>query len=83
LHAAVALRQIRQYQKSTELLIRRLPFQRLCREITRDVTDKLDMRFKLEALGAIQEACEAFIVGYFEGMFLFAKIFYDILADFL
>src|SRR5882757_5130882 len=29
----VALREIRRYQKSTELLIRKLPFQRLVREI--------------------------------------------------
>ncbi|KAH7415554.1 hypothetical protein KP509_14G051500 [Ceratopteris richardii] len=33
----VALREIRKYQKSTELLIRRLPFQRLVREIAQDL----------------------------------------------
>lgn len=32
----VALREIRRYQKSTELLIRKLPFQRLVREIAQD-----------------------------------------------
>lgn len=32
----VALREIRKYQKSTELLIRKLPFQRLVREIAQD-----------------------------------------------
>ncbi|MBA0871045.1 hypothetical protein Goshw_020603, partial [Gossypium schwendimanii] len=32
----VALREIQKYQKSTELLIRKLPFQRLVREIAQD-----------------------------------------------
>uniref|UniRef100_A0AC35UER0 Histone domain-containing protein n=1 Tax=Rhabditophanes sp. KR3021 TaxID=114890 RepID=A0AC35UER0_9BILA len=41
----VALREIRRYQKSTELLIRKLPFQRLVREITQDF--KTDLRFQL------------------------------------
>ena len=49
----VALREIRRYQKSTELLIRRLPFQRLVREITQGLS-KLDYRFKAAALGALQ-----------------------------
>jgi histone H3 len=49
----VALREIRRYQKSTELLIRKLPFQRLVREIAQD--------FK-----ALQEASEAYLVGLFE-----------------
>ncbi|XP_061168695.1 uncharacterized protein LOC133177827 [Saccostrea echinata] len=39
----VALREIRRYQKSTELLIRKLPFQRLVREIAQDF--KTDLRF--------------------------------------
>merc|ERR1712050_424672 len=38
----VALREIRRYQKSTELLIRKLPFQRLVREIAQDF--KTDLR---------------------------------------
>ncbi|KRZ08179.1 histone H3.3 [Trichinella zimbabwensis] len=41
----VALREIRRYQKSTELLIRKLPFQRLTREIAQDY--KTDLRFHL------------------------------------
>ncbi|KAK0419725.1 hypothetical protein QR680_014290 [Steinernema hermaphroditum] len=45
----VALREIRRYQKSTELLIRKLPFQRLS-----------------AAIGALQEASEAYLVGLFE-----------------
>ncbi|KAL3157187.1 histone H3.2 [Trebouxia sp. C0009 RCD-2024] len=40
----VALREIRKYQKSTELLIRKLPFQRLVREIAQDF--KTDLRFQ-------------------------------------
>uniref|UniRef100_A0A2K6BUG1 Core Histone H2A/H2B/H3 domain-containing protein n=1 Tax=Macaca nemestrina TaxID=9545 RepID=A0A2K6BUG1_MACNE len=50
----VALREIRCYQKSTELLIRKLPFQRLLREIAQDF--KTDLRFQSAAIGALQEA---------------------------
>ncbi|KDO17733.1 histone H3 [Saprolegnia parasitica CBS 223.65] len=60
----VALREIRKYQKSTELLIRRLPFQRLVREISQDY--KTDLRFQSTAMLALQEACEAYLVGLFE-----------------
>ncbi|KAG8299648.1 histone H3.2 [Homalodisca vitripennis] len=55
----VALREIRRYQKSTELLIRKLPFQRLVREIAQDF--KTDLRFQSSA-----EASEAYLVGLFE-----------------
>ena len=48
----VALREIRRYQKSTELLIRKLPFQRLVREIAQDF--KTDLRFQSSAIGALQ-----------------------------
>uniref|UniRef100_A0A674IZF7 Histone H3 n=1 Tax=Terrapene triunguis TaxID=2587831 RepID=A0A674IZF7_9SAUR len=44
----VALREIRRYQKSTELLIRKLPFQRLVREIAQDF--KTDLRFQTGGL---------------------------------
>ena len=60
----VALREIRRYQKSTELLIRRLPFQRLVREIAQDF--KTDLRFQSSAVAALQEASEAYLVGLFE-----------------
>jgi histone H3 len=43
----VALREIRRYQKSTELLLRKLPFQRLVREIAQDF--KTDLRFQSSA----------------------------------
>eukprot|EP00927_Polykrikos_kofoidii_P067715 TRINITY_DN6315_c0_g5_i1.p1 TRINITY_DN6315_c0_g5~~TRINITY_DN6315_c0_g5_i1.p1 ORF type:complete len:137 (-),score=23.22 TRINITY_DN6315_c0_g5_i1:128-538(-) len=60
----VALREIRKYQKSTELLIRKLPFQRLVREIAQDV--KHDLMFQSQAVLALQEAAEAYLVGLFE-----------------
>ena len=60
----VALREIRRYQKSTELLIRKLPFQRLVREIAQDF--KTDLRFQGSAVLALQEATEAYLVGLFE-----------------
>ena len=60
----VALREIRKYQKSTDLLIRKLPFQRLVREIAQDF--KEGYRFQSTALLAIQEASEAYLVGLFE-----------------
>ncbi|CAG8629464.1 589_t:CDS:2 [Ambispora gerdemannii] len=54
----VALREIRRYQKSTELLIRKLPFQRLVREIAQDF--KTDLRFQSSAIGALQEVSIGF-----------------------
>merc|ERR1711865_312784 len=60
----VALREIRKYQKSTELLIRKLPFQRLVREVAQDF--KTDLRFQSQAVLALQEASEAYLVGLFE-----------------
>ncbi|XP_006010234.1 histone H3.3A [Latimeria chalumnae] len=58
-----ALREIRRYHKSTELLIRKLPFQRLVREIAQDF--KTDLRFQSAAIGVLQEASEAYLVGLF------------------
>ena len=60
----VALREIRRYQKSTELLIRRLPFQRLVWEIAQDFKGRLN--FASGAILALQEAAEAYLVGLFE-----------------
>ena len=60
----VALREIRRYQKSTELLVRKLPFQRLVREIAQEF--KTDLRFQGSAVLALQEAAEAYLVGLFE-----------------
>ncbi|GKY96923.1 histone H3.2 [Mayamaea pseudoterrestris] len=60
----VALREIRKYQKSTELLIRKAPFQRLIREIAQEHAG--DLRFQSTAVLALQEASEAYLVSLFE-----------------
>ena len=60
----VALREIRRFQKRTDLLIQKLPFQRLVREIAQDY--KTDLRFQTLAVLAIQEAAEACLVGLFQ-----------------
>lgn len=57
----IALREIRRYQGSTELLFRRLPFQRLVREIA--LSYRVGPRFRPDALTALQEASEAYITG--------------------
>ena len=66
----VALREIRKYQKSNELLLRKLPFARLVREIAQDFRSEL--RFQSEAISALQEASEAHLVGLFEDVNLLA-----------
>lgn len=66
----VALRQIRKYQKTTNLLIRRLPFARLVREIAQNY--KSDLRFQSTAIVALQEAAEAYLVQLFEDANLLA-----------
>ena len=60
----LALREIRHYQKKTNLLIRRAPFARLVKEIAQDCMQ--EMRFRSSAIGALQEAAEAYLVGLFE-----------------
>jgi histone H3 len=64
----VALREIRKYQKNTELLIRKAQFQRVVREVTQDVknTGTKDFHFQSHAIAALQEAAEAYLVGLFE-----------------
>ena len=60
----VALKDIRHYQGSTALLIRKLPFQRLVREIAQD--HKTDLRFQSAAVLCLQEASEAYLVRLFD-----------------
>lgn len=60
----VALREIRKYQKSTDKLVKKLPFQRLIREIAQDY--KSDLRFQSAAVEALQEAAENYLVQLFE-----------------
>ena len=68
----VALCEIRRYQKSTDLLIRKVPFQRLAREVLQDLNRPGSYphftaeRFQATSLLAIQESVEAFSVGLFE-----------------
>ena len=64
----VALREIRKYQKSTELLIRKLPFRRLVREVAQEY--KSDLRFQSSAVVALQEASESYLVSLFEDTYV-------------
>ena len=66
----VALREIRRYQKSTELLCRKLAVSRLIREIAQDF--KTELRFQSSAIAAIHEAMESYMVYLFEDMNLCA-----------
>jgi histone H3 len=62
----VALREIRRFQKTTELLIRKAPFQRVVREIAQKIFPNKDLRFQSLAVLALHEASEAYMVGMFE-----------------
>lgn len=61
---SVAMREIRRFQKSTDLLIRKLPFQRLVKEIAQNINSEL--RFQSTAVLALHEAAEAYLVGVFQ-----------------
>ena len=61
----MALREICRYQKSTELLLGKLPFQRLVRELAQDL-GKINIRFQSGAIMALQEASEVYLVGFLE-----------------
>jgi histone H3 len=61
----LALKEIRKFQKSTDLLIRKAPFCRLVREISNEVSPE-PFRYTAESLLAIQEATEDFLVHLFE-----------------
>lgn len=63
----LAIKEIRKYQKSTSLLIRKLPFARLIREIATDyIGTEYNLRWQSMAILALQEAAEAFLVNLFE-----------------
>ena len=76
----VALREIRRYQRTTENLIKRTPFQKLIREISQEYricpdgpgTPSVQVGFQSTAIAALQEAAENFIVGLFEDVNLLA-----------
>jgi histone H3 len=59
----VALREIRKYQKSTDMLLRKLPFQRLMREVAQQF--KTDLRFEKGAAKVLQSAAEEYLVSVF------------------
>ena len=60
----LALQEIQHYQRHTNLLMQKLPFQRLIREIAKRF--KVDVRFRSSTLMALQEATEAYLVRLFE-----------------
>ncbi|KAG8865213.1 centromeric DNA-binding histone H3-like protein cse4 [Tulasnella sp. 330] len=76
----VALREIRKYQRSTDLLISKLPFSRLvgdafqplpkvreiAMELVTDPDNEVGLRWQSSALLALQEATEAYMVHLFE-----------------
>ena len=65
----IALREIRRYQQSTDLLLLKLPFARLVREIALYILPYSvgqDLRWQSQAIQALQEASEAFLVHLFE-----------------
>ena len=76
----VALREIRRYQKSTECLIKKSPFQKLIREISQEYhictqgpgTPSMQVGFQSTAIAALQEAAENFIVDLFDDVNLLA-----------
>ena len=76
----VALREVRRYQRSTENLIKRTPFQKLIREISQEYricpdgpgTPSVQVQFQSTAIAALQEAAENFIAGLFEDVNLLA-----------
>ena len=61
-----ALQEIRKYQKSTNLMIPKAPFQRLVREVLQIVTGTTTFRLQSVAVLAMQEASEAYLVGIFD-----------------
>jgi histone H3 len=69
----VALREIRRYQRRTDLLIRRRPFYALVREIAQSFSASgTCLRLTTDAVRALQEAAEAYLVGLFEDVNLCA-----------
>jgi histone H3 len=72
---AIALREIKRYQKTTDLILPKLPFKRLVREIAHEINREL--RFQSGALEALQEAAEAYLVNEFESRYHFRDCLTD------
>mmetsp|Transcript_4902 Transcript_4902/g.16062 ORF Transcript_4902/g.16062 Transcript_4902/m.16062 type:complete len:122 (+) Transcript_4902:858-1223(+) len=60
-----ALKEIRRLQRTTDLLIRKLPFARLVREVQQSFSNR-EMRWQAAAIVALQEAAEAHLVALFQ-----------------
>ena len=60
-----ALREIRKYQRSTELLLKKLPFRRLVKHLVRTIF-KIDLGIHYNAYLALQEASESYLIRLFE-----------------
>lgn len=72
----MALKEIRRYQRGTELLILKLPFARLVREISN--IESSGTRWAASAINAMQEVAETYLISYFEGMSInFIYLFYS------
>jgi histone H3 len=69
----VAAREIQKFQKTTDLLIRKAPFQHLVQEIIHDMSTKSDLQMQSTALLALQEAAEYFMVDVFNDTYLCAQ----------
>lgn len=69
---AKALREIKRYQKTTELLLPRASFKRVVQEITQDKIMATDIRFRAGAMAALQEAAESYLTNIFEDLQLIA-----------
>jgi len=67
-----ALMEIRRYQRNTDLLIPKMPFSRVIREIAQSLCSTKDLRFQSSAVMCLQEAAEAFLVTLFEDSVLCA-----------
>ncbi|KHJ33878.1 putative histone H3 [Erysiphe necator] len=63
----LALKEIRKYQRSTDMLLLKLPFARLVREVALQVRPAEEgWRWQSQAIQALQESAEAFLVHLFE-----------------
>ncbi|OIR57990.1 MAG: histone H3-like centromeric protein CSE4 [Amphiamblys sp. WSBS2006] len=67
----VALKEIRKYQKTSDLLLRKLPFARLVRDVATGFVSSvynghIGLRWSTQGILALQEAAEAYLVHLFE-----------------
>jgi len=73
---AVALREIRRYQRDFTLLLPKLPFQRVVKEVMNDMAPGKQFRIQRSALEALQEAAEAAIVTEFESKYSYIIVIF-------